>query len=378
MKILLINWQDPANPLAGGAESHLEEIFTRLVREGHQVDWLASGWPGAPPTAELKGIRIHRAGARFSFGPRSIGAYRRELRGEGHDLTVEALNKVPVYSPLWSRAPVVLLVHHLFGATAFSQAPLPIATATWLQERPLPVVYRRSPVQAISESTADDLVQRGFDRGRIEVIRPGVDLDFFYPSTRPTRAIPPTFLYIGRLQRYKRVDLILRAFAGLRQSVPSARLVVAGRGEQEAALKRLSDELSIAESVHFAGFVTEEQKRNLMRTAWANVFVSPKEGWGMTNVEAGACGTPTIASDSPGLRESVVNGRTGLLVPHGQVDALVAAMKRLATDAALVEQLGGGALEFARGLGWDDAARHTERHFASVAAGKWSPTSMDG
>lgn len=364
MKILLLNWQDPTNPQAGGAEIHLRELFSRLRRRGHEVVWLASGYSGASPEAEQDGIRIVRAGSRYTFGPAAPVAYRRHLAAEGFDLTVEAMNKVPLYAPLWSRSPTVLLVHHLFGRTAFREAPLPLAAATWLQERPIPLVYRRCPVQTISRSTADDLVDRGLRRERITVIHPGVDHDFYCPSTSPTRAILPTFVFIGRLQRYKRIDLLLQAFAGLLHEVPHARLVIAGRGDREASLRAMARELGIAEHVHFAGFVSEQQKRNLMRTAWANVFVSPKEGWGMTNLEAAACGTPTIASDSPGLRESVQDGRTGLLVPHGETDALRAAMKRLATQPALVDELGGAAHEYAAGFTWEKAADQTEHHLA--------------
>ncbi|MEX2583512.1 MAG: glycosyltransferase family 4 protein [Gemmatimonadota bacterium] len=362
MKILLINWQDPANPHAGGAEVHLHEIFRRLVGAGHRVDWLASGWRGAEPRSRLDGISLHRTGTRYTFGLAVAPYYRRYLAGKPYDLVVEALNKVPVYTPLWCHHPVVLLVHHLFGTTAFREAPVPIAALTWVQERPIPRVYRGVPMQVISRSTADDLVARGVPDSSIEVIFPGVDLAFFRSADPPTRAAGPTFLYLGRLQRYKQVDLIVRAFAGVRSSLPSARLVIAGKGDQEEALHALAASLGVAEHVDFPGFVSEERKRELFRTCWSNVFVSPKEGWGITNLEAAACGTATIASDSAGLRESVVNGRTGVLVPHGDLDALAAAMLRLGGSLELTERLGAGALEFARGFSWEAAVAATEAH----------------
>jgi glycosyltransferase involved in cell wall biosynthesis len=367
VKILLVNWQDPQNPRAGGAEIHLHEIFRRIRAEGHEVTWLASGWRGAPPRADVDGLEIHRTASRYTFGPAVIAYYKRRLSHRSFDVVVEALNKVPVYSPAWCRPPVVLLVHHLFGTTAFREAPAPLAAMTWLQERPLAAVYRDTPVQAISRSTADDLVSRGFDRRRIQVIYPGVDVDFFAPAPAPTRSITPTFLYLGRLQRYKRVDLILEALARVRHEVPSARVILAGKGANEEPLRRLSVSLGIADRVDFAGYVSEERKRVLFRSSWANVFVSPKEGWGITNLEAAACGTPTVASDSPGLRESVVHGRTGLLVPHGDVASLALTMRRLAEDPALVEKLGAGARDFARAFTWEAAARATLDHLSSAA-----------
>jgi len=368
LKILLANWQDPLNPRAGGAEIHLYETFRRLRERGHEVTWLTSGWKGAPARQRLDGMTVHRTAGRYAFGAAAVAAYRSRLRHQEWDVVVEAMNKVPLYTPLWARSPVVLLVHHLFGTTAFREVSAPLAALTWLQERPLPAVYRNTPVQVISQSTADDLVARGLDDRHIEVIHPGVDLDFFRPPTSPIRSATPTFLYLGRLQRYKRVDLVLLAFARLRDEGVRARLIVAGKGDQERNLKRKAGELGLDGCVEFTGYVDEPRKRDLLRSAWANVFVSPKEGWGITNLEAAACGTATIASDSPGLRESVVHGRTGLLVPHGHVQALADAMGALARDPQRMEDLGRGAQHFAEAFTWNQTAALTEAHLERVVA----------
>jgi glycosyltransferase involved in cell wall biosynthesis len=366
VKILLINWQDRLNPLAGGAETHLHEIFGRLAARGHRVTLLASAWPGALAHERIDSMEVYRVGRRYTFSLHAPRAAKQLLAREPYDLVVEALNKVPTFAPAWARRPVLLIVHHLFGASAFQEAGLPVAAATWLLERPLSRVYRGVPVQAISRSTADDLVERGLRRDDIRVIHPGVDLDFFTPSQPSTRADTPTFVYIGRLKRYKRVDLILRAVARLRARQCAVRLVIAGRGEWEPHLRRLAARLGIEDRVEFPGFVTEERKRELFRAARANVFVSPKEGWGITNLEAAACATPTVASDSPGLRESVVHGHTGLLVPHGDVGALAAALETLTTNRELAEDLGRHAREFAREFSWDAAAAATEAHLLEI------------
>ena len=368
MRILLVNWQDRLNPNAGGAETHLHEIFGRLVDRGHQVTLLASGWKGAPRRAVVDGLEVHRTGGRHTFGAAAPLYHHRHLRGGGFHLTVEALNKVPVFSPSWADTPVVLLVHHLFGTTAFREASFPLAALTWLLERPLPSAYRGTPVQVISRSTADDLVARGLRRGDIEVIHPGVDLDFFTPDPSVERFATPTFLYLGRLKRYKGVDLLIRAAARLAEESVPVRVVVAGKGEWQGELEALAGRLGVASRVEFAGFVSEERKRELLRRAWANVFPSPKEGWGITNLEAAGCATPTIASDSPGLRESVIDGVTGALVPHGDVAALAGAMRRAATEPGWVGRMGGGAHEFSSSFTWERAADQTERHLARFGA----------
>jgi glycosyltransferase involved in cell wall biosynthesis len=128
--------------------------------------------------------------------------------------------------------------------------------------------------------------------------------------------------------------------------------------------------------VRFLGFVDEATKLRLLRGATANVFPSPKEGWGITVMEAAACATPSLASDSPGLRDSVRDGLTGLLVPHGDVAGLARAMVRLAGDPALVERLGSAARQHALGHSWDAAADAVEAHLRDLARGAIPPPSF--
>ncbi|PYP07889.1 MAG: hypothetical protein DMD59_13800 [Gemmatimonadetes bacterium] len=145
-------------------------------------------------------------------------------------------------------------------------------------------------------------------------------------------------------------------------------LDICGQGDDRPRLERLAAEHRVADAVRFLGYVSEEEKQTLLRRAWAVVFPSPKEGWGITNVEAAACGTPALASDSPGLRESVQDGVTGYLVPHGDVQALADRMLALAADPALVDRLGRAARMFAEGLSWDSAARATLSHIEQTVA----------
>lgn len=367
MKLLVINWQDIKNPQAGGAEVHLHEIFGRLARRGHQVTLLCSGWPGAAAHEMVDGMDVHRVGHRHSFTLLAMPYYHRYLRGEDFDLGVEDINKIPLYSPLWVRMPVVALIPHLFGATAFAVASAPYAAISWLAERPVPFVYQSVPFQAISESTADDLAERGLPRSHIRVIRPGIDHARFRPDPDVQPFEKPTFIYVGRLRRYKGLEVVIDALARLRAEGIPARLAVAGKGDHEAALRDYVAERA-PESVDFLGFVTEEMKLDLLRRGWASVYPSPKEGWGITNVEAAASGTPTLASDSPGLRESMAHGKSGLLVPHGDVEAWVNAMRRIARDSELRRRLRAGALDFASGFSWDRTAEETEAHLVEVLA----------
>ncbi len=363
MRLLLVNWQDRQNPLAGGAETHLHEIFGRLAQRGHEVTLLCGGWPGAPPRAELDGIAIHRVGTRYTFPFQARAYYDRYLRPRDHDILIEDINKVPLYTPRWRARRLVGLVPHLFGETAFAELPLPAAAAVWLSERPLARYYRGIPFQAISESTAEDLAARGIPRSRVRVIYCGAPTTTYTPLL-PARSPDPLFAYVGRLKKYKGVDIVIRAFARLTN--PSATLEIAGAGDDRPRLESLARSLDLDGRVRFLGFISEAEKLALLRRAWAVAFASVKEGWGITNLEAAACATPAVASNSPGLRESVRDGETGYLVPHGDVDAMADALERLAMSRELVERLGARGRAFAMGFSWDRAADETEAHLAEI------------
>lgn len=374
MRILLVNWNDRENPQAGGAEVHLHEIFGRLARLGHTVDLIASGWAGAAVRADVDGIHVRRVGGRYSFALRARGAVRAALAAAAYDVVVEDINKVPLYLPGLTNLPFCAVVPHLFGTTVFTEASWAVAAVVWAAEKPIPWAYRRAAFHVISDSTRDDLVARGIPAERITVIYPGVDAHWYCPDPGTPRAAVPTFLYVGRLKRYKGVDTALRAFAAARRVRPDLAFDIAGQGDDLPRLQRLAAALGLGAAVRFRGFVAEAVKRELLRRAWAVVFPSPKEGWGISNVEAAACGTPALASDSPGLRESVRHGSTGYLVPHGDVPALADRMVELAGDAELVERLGRGARAFAETLSWDAAATATERHLAMVIGKGGGPT----
>ena len=365
MQLLVVNWQDRENPQAGGAELHLHEIFGRIARRGHEVTLLCGGWPGAPARATLDGIEVHRVGTRNTFALHAHRYYRRHLATRPFDVLIEDINKVPLYTPRWGARRAMAVVPHLFGTTAFQELALPLATAVYLAERPMRFFYRGLPFEAISESTRDDLDARGIPARDCRVIYCGIDSARYTPAPE-TRAARPTFAYLGRLKRYKGVDIVIRAFAALGRS--DATLEIAGTGDHRPALEALARSLDLGDRVRFLGFVSEAEKLALLRRAWALAFASPKEGWGITNLEAAACATPVVASDSPGLRESVRDGETGLLVPHGDVAAMAAAMGRFAADRTLVDTFGAAGRRFAETFTWERAADETIAHLQEIIA----------
>lgn len=360
-----MNWQDRENPQGGGAETHLHEIFGRLVRRGHTVHLLCSGFDGAPSTATLDGIEVFRVGRRYSFQFVARRFYRKHLSRNRYDIVVEDMNKIPLLVPRWGASRTVALVHHLFGTTAFREATPLFAALVWLAERSIRRVYSNTLFEAVSDSSAQDLVQRGIPRQNIRVIYNGVDTKALTPNPAE-RSGTPLFSYMGRLKKYKRVDLVIRAFE--KTNVPAARLEIAGSGDFRSELENLVDTLGLESRVRFLGRISEAEKLALLRRSWATVLASPKEGWGITNLESAACGTPVIAVDSAGVRESVVDGKTGYLV-SSSATAIAERMNDLMSDPSLVETLGQAGRTFAEGFTWERAANDTESDFEAIIHG---------
>ncbi|MFN2433252.1 MAG: glycosyltransferase family 4 protein [Gemmatimonadota bacterium] len=354
MRVLIVNWHDWTHPHAGGAEFHLRELVAQWSAWGHEVTLLVAGERGKPGEEALEGARVLRAGSRKTFNWVLPAAYRR-LREEPFDLVIEDLNKIPLYLPLFARRPVLALVHHLFGATAFVETNAAVAGYVWLGERGLAAAYRDVPFVAVSNSTREDLIDRGIPPENVEVAHQGIR---FPPAGLAVpRSLHPQFVHLGRLKRYKQVELALRAFARVLPAVPRARLAIAGSGDYTAELVREAGRLGLGDRVTFHGWMDEAEKWRLMAESWGFLYTSPKEGWGLGSVEAQAAGVPVVVSDSPGLRETLVPGRTGFLVPHGDVDALAERLRALASDPLLVERMGAEGRAHAAQFSWERAAQ---------------------
>jgi glycosyltransferase involved in cell wall biosynthesis len=368
--ILLINWRDIAHPQAGGAEVHAHEIFRRIVQVGHKVCYLCSAWKGGSKREEIDGIEILRRGGNMTFNYTVAGCLRGELSSRPFDIIVEDVNKIPFCTPWLTPLPRLILFHHLFGTTIFREAAFPVAAYVYLWERLIPAIYRREWAQSVSVDTAEELIAMGLARERIRVVYNGIDTVHYSPEPPggAGQSGEPYFLYLGRVKRYKRLDLIFEAFARARTSglAGNIRLLMAGTGDDYPRLERKARELGFSGEIRFLGRVSEEEKIKLLRNALAVLNSSPKEGWGITNMEAQACATPVVASGSPGLRESVRDGVSGFLFEPGNVEDFAAKLLLVAGSEALRRKLGEAAREFALTFSWDKAALSTGEYIKDI------------
>jgi glycosyltransferase involved in cell wall biosynthesis len=366
LHILILSDRDWTHPQGGGTGTNLFGQVSRWIAWGHRVSVIACSYPGAAPVERIGDLTLYRVGGRSTVFPHAIMRQWRGLVPDA-DVVLEVVNGITFLTPLWLRTPRLTLVHHIHRDHYVREMGRAGRLAALLLETlPLRLLYRRSRFLTISHASARDIARHGIDPARIEVGYMGVELDEFAPAPE-VRASEPTILYLGRLKRYKRIEVLLHAL----ERTPEAVLEIAGEGDHRPALEREIARRGLSDRVRMHGHVSEERKRELYQHAWVNVTASSAEGWALSVMEAAACATPTAALAVGGVRESVEDGRTGLLARDP--DELASHIQLILRDPELRDSLGAAALERARAFTWDATARRTLDVLEAQIAGAGLP-----
>lgn len=368
MKIQIVSWRDPKNPKAGGAEVCLLEISKRLMADfGHRVAWFAPRFAGGSAEDDVEGIHVEREG-RFAFVHLHVLARFFRARRQSSDFFVEDYHGLTLGLSWFLKKPGLVFVHEVAGPIWFEMWKPPVSVVGWALEKVSLRLLSRTWFIAVSESTKSDLVRHGIDPGRIFVITEGADIPrAAAPLARARRA--QQLLFVGRICKMKRVDLLLEAFAVHRQACPGSRLVLAGTLDEDfrAELESSLDRLELRGRVELAGRVSQERKAELLQQSLALVSCSMREGFGLVVVEANSQGTPALTFDVNGYRDLIVQGENGFMVPFPDVRALAARMREVVEmDAARYEALCGSSLEISRRYSWDQTAKDVSRIIDTV------------
>lgn len=355
MKILLLNWQDIKNPMGGGAEVYLHQIFKRIASAGHSVTLFSCQFAGAPSEEVIDGINVIRKGNRNLFNYVVPLEYRSRFRHEKYDIIIDDINKIPFYSPLYVKEPLLGMVMHLFDRSIFKEASFPAASYVYAAERLALSLYRSIPLVAISESTRKELLAHGCPNDNIFLVPCAVNHTAYRQLPGIERS-DPVVGYVGRIKKYKSVDHLLHAFAIVLKDIPQARLVIIGDGDSKLEFQQIANTLRINHVTTFTGYLPLEEKIRMLNQMQVVVNTSAKEGWGLTVTEANACGAPAVASNVPGLRDAVIDGETGLLYEYGNIEQLAEKILLLLRDQNLRTRLATGALAYAQSLTWDKSA----------------------
>jgi glycosyltransferase involved in cell wall biosynthesis len=371
--VLMLCWRDVGHPQGGGSETYLQRIGTQLAADGVSVTLRTARYPGAVRDEILDGVRISRAGGRYTVYMWAllamVGARLRvgPLRNVRPDVVIDTQNGWPFFARLVFRRRVVVLVHHCHR----EQWPLAgrlLARLGWFVESKLsPRVHRRSQYVTVSLPSARDLVDLGVDAERIAVVRNGLDKG---PQTREVaRSATPRLAVLSRLVPHKHIEDALDAVAVLRPKLPALRLDVVGDGWWRDRLVNHAARRGITDSVTFHGHVSESAKHAVVQQAWVHVLPSKKEGWGLAVTEAAQHAVPTIGyRASGGLTDSIIDGVTGVLVDDR--DELVRRLEELLTDPLLRDELGRKAQVRSAEFSWRQSADAMRVVLDAVMAGR--------
>jgi glycosyltransferase involved in cell wall biosynthesis len=371
-RILFLNWRDLTNPAAGGAEAYAEQIARRLAAAGCRLTLFTSAHEDAPPYDWMDQYLVVRRGGRFGV----YAAAARHLRRHGHhyDAVVDFQNGIPFFAPWWAPAgtPVLCVVHHVHQDqfNMYFRWPLNVI-GRLLEGRASRRAYRDCPLIAVSPSTRAEMRRQLRLRGPVYIVPNGIDPPV---PGRGSRAEVPAIAVVTRLVPHKQLHLLVQAVPALLERWPDLQVDIAGDGPGRAALDAEVRRLGLEETVRLPGRVPEQAKSDLLSRAWLTVAPSLAEGWGLTVLEANAAGTPALAYDVPGLRDSVRDKVTGWLVPPGQelASPLIAALEEV-SDPERQQAMADECQRWARHFSWDSTTDRLARVVLSELGRRGQP-----
>lgn len=364
MKILIFNWRDVRHVWAGGGEMYIYELASRWVKMGHEVTvFCGQDFENTLPSFEIiNGIRTYRRGGRFNIYLWAIYYYFVYLRKTKPDVVIDVENGIPFFTPLFCGIPKISYVYHIHGNQFFYELPFPLSYIGYAVERFIfPLLYKRLPVVAISETTRQQLIKIGFSKDNVFLVYCGINKS--RSQQKINREIKkfstPTILYLGRVKKYKRVGLLINIFPKIIEKVPRAHLIIAGWGTEASNVADLAMRSRLRRKITLVGPVSNAEKEKLLSKAW--IFVNPSigEGWSIAVIEANGYGTPAVALNVSGLAESIQDGKTGLLAKDEE--DLVGKICEILKNTSLRERLSKNAIEWANSFSWDRSAQESLR-----------------
>ena len=347
MRFLMLNWRDPRNPEAGGAERVSWAHMQALTNRGHEVYWFANHFPNASSQETIDQVRVRRGGSKGV----SLFAARRWYREQPRfDLVIDQHHGLPWLAPWWTRTRCVAYIHEVLGPIWSAFFPWPISVAGRWQERWMHWLYRRVTFWTVSESTRRQLLRHGVRE--VMVFPNGIDVPALphlesKPITQPLRLI-----VVSRLAPNKRIDHAIRALDHLRREGITAHLTIVGGGNEQATLRDLTRQLALTGRIQFTGPVPEQEKHELLSKAHVLLHPSLREGWGLNVIEANAMGTPAVVYPVAGLVDSTVDRITGLHANRESPEAMAECLAFLIRNPADYDTYRAQAWERAKELHW--------------------------
>lgn len=368
-RILVLSHRDIRHRDGGGAPLYIHEIFRRLVKS-YRTTIVSMKERGLPTRDRLDGLDIIRLPfpklSRLTV-PISVLT---GLLGRSDILVDNGDIGFPWLTPFYSYKPRIAIAYQVAAEIFNYELPRPLSDIAIKFEPWVYRCYRYSKVVACSDSTKSDLVRLGIPNHNICVVRPGIGEPFlnFQPAGQKFEA--PTIVCLSRFRRYKGLGYAVRAMKFVLKELPNANLLIVGNGDDS----EIRDEIAQTDYGYAIKIMKRSphdwnnEKRSLLAAAHVVLVPSVREGYGIVVIEANACGTPAVGWDVPGLRDSITNGKTGVLVPFGNIRKLGEQTAILLRDQDCRDGMARNAIDWARTHSWDRAAGEFNEVIESVKA----------
>lgn len=353
MNILILNWRDTKNPKSGGAEIITLEHAKAWVKRGHKVTWFTSRFKESKKTEEIEGIKIFRWGN--SLTVYFLAPFFYCLSKEKFDVVVDEIHGLPFFTPTYVRKPKIAFIHEVADEIWDYMYPFPINIIGKLIEPLYFRLYRNIYFWTDANSTIDDLEKHGIKRKNcIAISCPINNKSLNKPMQKEKN---PTFIFVSRVVKMKGIEEVIRAFFYVVLKNKNAKLWIVGDGDKVYVdeLKEMMREYDISKSVRFFGQVSENKKLELMKKAHVLLHASVKEGWGLVVIEAASQATPAVVYNVSGLKDSVKDNETGLVLKENSAKEMANLALDLLENKAKYKRFQKNCLEWAKSLTWEDA-----------------------
>ena len=343
MRILWFNWRDTKHPEAGGAEILTHEVMRRLTQRGHEMTLFCPSVNGRPSEEIIDDVHIVRNGGKYTVYSKGRSYYRKNR--EKYDFIIDEVNPRPFLTPkILDGKPALVLFHQMIREEWQYELPFPLSYFAKRYENRWLIPYRQTTTLTVSESSKADLEQIGFTN--VKVIPMGI-------STNPLDKVGQkedkiTITCIGRLKRHKLPDHAVKAFTIIKKKIPTSKMWIIGDGYMRRDLEQLG-----IKDITFFGRVNSSTKYDLLSKSHLVLSPSIREGWGLIVTESNAMGTPVVAYNVNGLRDSVIHDTNGILTDSNTPESLAESSLKLLNDKENLMNLSNKALEHSRNFSWD-------------------------
>ncbi len=357
MNILILNWRDPKNPKSGGAEIVTLEHAKAWIKAGHKVTWFTSKFKNSKTEESLDGINIVRGGNFITVYLLAPIFYL--FTKNKFDLVIDEIHGLPFFTPLYVRKPKIAFIHEVAGEIWDYMYPFPINIVGKFIESLYFKFYKNIKFWTDADSTVEDLVKYGINKSNCTVINCPI-------NRKPLDSIPnketvPTFIFVSRVVKMKGVEDVIKAFFNIQKELKNAQLWIVGDGDKKymSKLNAIIKSYGIDPRVKFWGRVDENKKFELLKRAHILLHASVKEGWGLVVIEAASQATPSVVYNVAGLKDSVKNGKTGIVLKQNSAEEMAKQTINLLRDEVGYKKLQQNALAYVKSLTWENATRES-------------------